>query len=127
VFEKTGVVQVFCNIHPKMRALIYVTPNVCFTRADAEGRFEMTNVPPGEYEICAWHERCGELKQPVTVSNDPGAEILFTLEENRDNIMKNNAPRRDDGYGVERGLGVKREELGLPVVEEAHPAIDPPM
>jgi hypothetical protein len=27
---------------------------------------------------------------------------------------------------VERGLGVKREVLHLPVVSDVHPAIDPP-
>src|SRR5438477_5885862 len=37
-FEKTGVVQVFCNVHPQMRAIIFVTPNPYFARADKEGR-----------------------------------------------------------------------------------------
>jgi plastocyanin len=37
-FDKVGVVQVFCNIHPQMRAIIFVTPNICFTRADAQGQ-----------------------------------------------------------------------------------------
>src|SRR5688572_20934413 len=49
VFEKVGVVQVFCNIHPQMRAIIFVTPNRYFTRADADGKFAIRGVPPGQY------------------------------------------------------------------------------
>ena len=30
IFDKLGVVQVFCNIHPQMRAIIYVVPNTLF-------------------------------------------------------------------------------------------------
>ena len=32
-FEKVGIVQVFCNIHPQMRAIIVVTPNRYFAPA----------------------------------------------------------------------------------------------
>src|SRR5687767_12275764 len=38
-FNNPGVVQLFCNIHPQMKAVLVVTPNRCFTRADSEGRF----------------------------------------------------------------------------------------
>lgn len=125
VFEKVGVVQVFCNIHPQMRAIIFVTPNRWFARADAEGRFEIADVPPGHYTVVAWQERCAEAAQEVEVVSGREAEIDFTLEENRKNVIANN-PRRDADYGVERGLGVKREKLDLPVVTESHPAIDKP-
>ena len=121
MFDKVGVVQVFCNIHPQMRAIIVVTPNAFFARADADGVFTITGVPPGTYEIVAWHDRCGEKRQPVEVAATGPAEVSLVLEESRGAIIENNAPRESD-YGVERGLGVKRERLNLPVVTESHPA-----
>src|SRR6185295_3596707 len=95
-FEKVGVVQVFCNIHPQMRAVIFVTPNRYFTTADAEGQFELADVPPGKYQIVAWHERCGEQQQALEVTSVAGPEVTLTLEEDRASIMEN-TPRREEG------------------------------
>ena len=125
VFEKVGVVQVFCNIHPQMRAIIFVTPNRYFARADADGKFEIPDVPTGQYELVAWHERCGEQRQTIEVRSD-APEVSLTLEENRQNIIAHDPPKRDADYGIERGLGVKRERLNLPVVKDSHPAPDAP-
>lgn len=124
-FDKVGVVQVFCNIHPQMRAIIFVTPNVFSTRADAQGKYEIKNVPPGSYKVIAWQERCSDQTREVTVTNADLAGIDFTLDENRNSILANSPPEHSRGYGVERGLGVKREHLNLPVVKESHPALDP--
>jgi plastocyanin len=123
VFDKLGVVQVFCNIHPQMRAIIYVAPNPFFTRADSQGRFEIPNVPAGEYDIVAWQERCGEQRRHINVDPQAASDIALTLDENHTSIIANDPPRKRDAYGVERGLGVKREQLDLPVVEEIHKAL----
>jgi len=123
VFDKVGVVQVFCNIHPQMRAIIYVTPNDYFTRADGDGQFELDNVPPGDYQLVAWQERCGEQRQTIKVGLDGVRDITFTLDENRSSILANDPPHPRGNYGVERGLGVKREQLDLPVVHGVHPAL----
>ena len=122
-FDKLGVVQVFCNIHPQMRAVIYVTPNQFSTRADADGNFELANVPPGKYDLVAWQERCEEQRQPVEVRAGESADVNFTLKENRERALSSTDADRHETYGgVERGLGVKRERLNLPVVTESHPA-----
>jgi len=125
VFDKVGVVQVFCNIHPGMRALIVVTPNRYFARADADGRFEIGPVPAGKYQIVAFHERCEEQQKEFQAGPDASGEVNFALEESRKSIMTNDPPARRGSYGVERGLGAKREQLGLPVVKESHPAPAP--
>jgi plastocyanin len=122
-FEKLGVVQIFCNIHPQMKCVVLVTPNRFFERADSDGRFELRDVPVGRYELVVWHERCEEQRQPIEVAGDGGsADIAFTLQESRKRILSSSDPSRRPSYGVERGLGVKREPLNLPVVKESHPA-----
>jgi plastocyanin len=120
-FDKLGVVQVFCNVHPDMRAVIYVVPNRFFARADKEGNFAIGGLPAGTYQIVAWQERCDEQRQIITVSPDRPAEITFSLAESREKILSSSEDRHES-YGVERGLGVKREQLNLPVVTEVHPA-----
>jgi len=124
-FDKVGVVQLFCNIHPSMRAIILVTPNVYFTRVDASGRFELKGMPPGQYELVAWNDRTGEQRQTVEVGAGATVDVALHLQETREAVMQNDSPNHANGYGVERGLGVKREHLGLPVVQDAHPASQP--
>ena len=121
VFEKLGVVQVFCNIHPDMRAVIYVTPNGFFTTASKDGAFKIDGIPAGSYEIVAWQERSEEQRQTVQIAADRAADVTFSLQEQRDRALTSGSDARG-GYGVERGLGVKREQLDLPVVTDVHPA-----
>ncbi len=124
-FDKLGIVQLFCNVHPNMRAIIFVTPNHYSARADADGKFQITGLPAGHYELVAWHERCEEQRKPFDVAVSSDADISFALEESRRSILANDPPERRAAYGVERGLGIKRERLDLPVVEESHPAPPP--
>jgi plastocyanin len=122
-FDTPGVIHVFCNIHPQMHGMIVVTPNSVFARAGADGKFELPPVPAGRYTVVAWYERSGEVRQEVTVSEaTPSAEISIVLKENRQSVLANVPPQHGSGYGVERGLGIKRERLDLPVVKDAHPA-----
>jgi len=122
VFSETGVVQVFCNIHPSMRAMIVVTPNRCFARADARGGFSIPDVPPGKYTLVAWQDRCDEVRQEIEVTAGGASGITLQLKESRQGIMAAEGPAARQTYGLDRGLGVKQEKLNLPVVKDAHPA-----
>jgi plastocyanin len=55
-FTRSGVVRVFCNIHPTMSAIILVLDTPWFAGTARNGSFEM-NVPPGGYELRIFHER----------------------------------------------------------------------
>lgn len=59
-FDRPGIVRVFCNIHPTMNALIAVLTTPYFTISRKDGRFEISNVPPGEYLLRVLHERATE-------------------------------------------------------------------
>lgn len=54
--------RVDCSIHAWMKAWLIISdhPYVAVTAAD--GRFEMKNVPAGEWKFRFWHERPGFLK-----------------------------------------------------------------
>jgi len=71
-FRSEGIVRVFCNIHPQMSAVIAVLPTPYFAVSDKSGAFEITNVPPGDYQFHVFHERASpetldKLVRKVTV------------------------------------------------------------
>ena len=77
-FDKTGAVQVFCDIHSNMSAVILVLENGFFVQPKEDGTYDLSNVPPGTYTIKAWHERFSTPAQQVTVR--PGATATVNFE-----------------------------------------------
>jgi hypothetical protein len=52
-----GLINVRCNGgHSWMNAEIMVVPHPYYTVTDESGKFKLTDVPPGQYQIVAWHE-----------------------------------------------------------------------
>ncbi|HVN06400.1 MAG TPA: carboxypeptidase regulatory-like domain-containing protein [Bryobacteraceae bacterium] len=60
VFDRPGIVRVFCNIHPTMSAVIAVLDTPWFAVSGARGEFEIRDVPPGSYTLHIFHERASE-------------------------------------------------------------------
>lgn len=57
VMNRDGLVDLRCNAgHVWMNGEMIVARHPYYDVTDENGRFELTNVPPGEYEIEAWHE-----------------------------------------------------------------------
>jgi hypothetical protein len=53
----TGLVHLRCNGgHVWMNAEMMVVPHPYYAVTDESGSFEFTDVPPGTYQIVAWHE-----------------------------------------------------------------------
>lgn len=121
-FDNVGMVQLFCNIHPQMRAVILVVPNRHFARADADGRFEVHGLPQGDYTLVAWHERTGSRRLNVSVGPAATQEIVVPLQVRPSRVGHRSVRRRNHTANVERGLGLKQERLNLPVVHESHSA-----
>jgi hypothetical protein len=104
---REGIVSLRCNAgHVWMNGEMIVAKNPYYAVTDEDGRFELTQVPPGQYEIVAWHEGwrvVGEspvydlatqvrVKRPVfsdpimwskqvAVSTRDSVEVNFTLGE----------------------------------------------
>jgi plastocyanin len=79
VFDRPGVVEVFCAIHTKMHCIVRVVPNRFFALADEKGRFTIRNVPAGTYKLRAWHERLPEQTKEIVVPADGDVKIDFVL------------------------------------------------
>lgn len=69
-----------CDIHPWMRAYIAVMTHPYFAVTAKDGRFEIEDVPAGEYELEVWHEKLGTKTKRVAVPASGAARIDFTLE-----------------------------------------------
>jgi plastocyanin len=68
VFDKPGVVSIFCDIHAYMYATILVLDNPFFASPDEEGNYVMSNVPPGTYQLGFWYGRKKVDSRTVKVS-----------------------------------------------------------
>ena len=78
-FDKPGIVKVFCHIHSDMSAVILVLDNPLFAVPDAQGRYRIDNVPPGEYRIVAWHERARPLSRKVSSAAGSTSVVDFSI------------------------------------------------
>lgn len=56
-FKKAGIVRVFCNIHSTMSATIAVLGTPWYAVTPYSGKYNIANVPPGEYQLRIFHER----------------------------------------------------------------------
>jgi plastocyanin len=83
-FPEPGIVYVDCHLHPNMAGTIVVAPNRWNTRADRDGRFVLTDVPPGNYTIVAWHKAAGFFRQQVQIvaGRNEHVEFLIPIDEN---------------------------------------------
>lgn len=79
VFDRPGVVKLYCEIHEHMRATILVLETPHFTRTDTNGHYRLANLPAGRHTLKVWVddrrtlERAVELKAGETLKADfPG-------------------------------------------------------
>jgi plastocyanin len=76
------MIPVKCNVHAWMRAYIAVMEHPFFAVTNEQGEFRLKDVPPGEYEIAAWHEQFGEKTQKVRVEAGGAVELPLSFVSN---------------------------------------------
>jgi plastocyanin len=70
-FNDPGVAALLCNVHPEMSGYVVIVSTPYFAVTDADGSFEIKNVPPGTYTLKTWSEDGKVTTQPVTVGSGP--------------------------------------------------------
>ena len=87
-FDKPGVIELLCDIHAQMQAYVVVVDSPWFGQADATGAFKIAGVPPGEYEVEAWHEFASKpTRQALTVGRDGAKLSLVVAGDKRPNAF----------------------------------------
>src|SRR5271156_3767010 len=72
--QRQGVVELKCNAgHVWMNANIIVVRHPYYAVTDEHGSYKLSDVPPGEYEIVAWHEGWQVLSEARVL--DVGAQV----------------------------------------------------
>jgi plastocyanin len=67
-FDKPeAMFQIKCDVHPWMSAFVGAFNHPFFSVTGADGKFTISGLDPGTYEITAWHERLGTQTASVTV------------------------------------------------------------
>jgi plastocyanin len=79
VFDRPGVVQLFCHIHSDMSAVVLVLENPHFAAPAANGRYAIENLPPGDYTVVGWHERIRPVTRTVRVRAGETATLDFNI------------------------------------------------
>ncbi len=81
-FEKPEpIFQIKCDVHPWMLAYIGVFNHPFYAVTGTDGKFTISGLDPGTYEITAWHERLGTQTATVTVgaSDTKSQNFKFTM------------------------------------------------
>lgn len=82
--RKSRVVRFACNRHDFMQNWLYVVETPYFSVSDEKGEFAIDQVPPGRYELVAWHPMLGLKRKEVTIEAGGRIDLDFTfLREER--------------------------------------------
>jgi plastocyanin len=77
---RPGIVQLYCNVHAQMSAVIVVQGTPWFTQPSSDGSFSLPSVPPGQYVLHAWHERASEITLDLSVPAGGVADLSLEMD-----------------------------------------------
>jgi len=95
--SKPGHMEVYCNIHPGMRATVLVVDTTFYAETAPDGTFVIDNVPPGTYTYVAWQPDGAPVRGQVVVA--AGGENVLDIEL----LEEPQAPRHLDKHGKTHG------------------------
>jgi plastocyanin len=74
------MIPVKCNQHPWMKMYLNVVGNPWFAVTDENGKFEIKDLPPGDYTLAAVHEKLGEQEMKISVGPRESRSANFTFK-----------------------------------------------
>jgi len=80
-FPRPVVLQVKCEVHGWMGSFVHVVKHPFYFVTGEDGAFALPGLPPGTYDIEAWHEKLGTKSSTVTVADGETKEIAFAFSK----------------------------------------------
>lgn len=74
------VIPVKCDQHPWMKSYIAVVNHPFYAVSSDDGSYTIKGLPPGKYNVVAWHEKYGEKTMEITVEAKGSATADFTYD-----------------------------------------------
>jgi len=78
--EPEVMVRIKCDVHSWMGCYVGVLNHPYYAVTGANGMCDLTELPPGDYVISAWHEKLGALEQSVSVASGESKKIEFRFK-----------------------------------------------
>ena len=81
-FDKAeAIFHTKCDVHPWMSAYVGVFTHPFYSVTSTDGKYTISGLDPGTYEITAWHERLGTQTASITVgaSDTKTQDFKFAL------------------------------------------------
>jgi hypothetical protein len=75
-----GLFDTRCDAHPFMAGSIHVFGHPYFAITDGTGNFEISQVPPGTYQLRIWHERFGVKEKTIKVLGTASLTVDLSFE-----------------------------------------------
>jgi plastocyanin len=72
--------KIKCDVHGWMKSYMAVMPHPFYSVSQTNGTFTISNLPPGQYTVVAWHEKYGQQEQQVTVGAKESKALNFTFK-----------------------------------------------
>jgi len=81
--REPGLITLKCDAgHTWMTGYVWVKPHPYLTVTDADGKYKITQIPPGEYTITFWQEMLGtqEKKAVIKKGETTTLDLTYTLK-----------------------------------------------
>jgi plastocyanin len=78
---RAGTVRVDCDAHGWMEGWVYVVDNPYYALTGPDGKFSITDVPPGTYNLVAVQSFTGPVQQSVTVESGKPTTLKIELKK----------------------------------------------
>ena len=83
VLARPGVLELSCAAHSWTHAWIAVFDHPYFGMTGTDGSFAIDSVPPGRYQVRAWHPRLGAVADSITIVEGQTASLTLRARARR--------------------------------------------
>ncbi|MCI5081897.1 MAG: hypothetical protein MRY78_09400 [Saprospiraceae bacterium] len=78
--KRTGLITLSCDIHPHMSGTILSLDTPYFERVDSEGRYKITSLPDGKYEMRVYYPDEKIQRRNIQINNGQLLEQHFEIK-----------------------------------------------